>query len=61
MEKITFDVNSKTQIHLRSQICMTGVWSSSEAKQSWGATSGCQATTLIFLIKGTVDVISSGH
>ena len=32
---------------LRSQIWMTGVWSSSEARQSCVATSGCHAPTLV--------------
>ena len=31
---------------LRSQIWMTGVWSSSLAIHNWVATSGCQETTL---------------
>ena len=36
---------------LRSHIWITGVWSSSEARQSCVATSGCHATTLVRILE----------
>ena len=48
-------------LRLRSQICMTGVWSSSLAIHNWVAYSGCQETTLhlIRLVESETWIIGS--